>query len=114
MTAAFIKHLVKATDKGVRPEDKDKKTEFMNRQTRSSEKHKKKNASKTVKDTTNVVKEQEKMIGALKEKDRVVTTGGILGTITKVKGNIIELKLADNVKIDVLKSSVHSMVNEEK
>ena len=40
-------------------------------------------------------KEQANKLAAIKEKDRVITAGGILGTVTRVKGNIVELKVAD-------------------
>lgn len=58
-------------------------------------------------------KEHERKLNELKEKDRVVTAGGILGTITRVKGNIIELKIDDNVKIEVLKSSISNALEKD-
>ncbi len=53
-------------------------------------------------------KELQKMIASLKKGDKVVTVGGIFGTIAGIKENegIIILKIADNVKIEVAKSSI--------
>lgn len=59
-------------------------------------------------------KEHEKKLASLKEKDKVVTVGGLLGTIMKVKGNIVELKVTDNVKVEVLKTGISSILNDEK
>lgn len=53
-------------------------------------------------------KESQKMISELKSGDDVLTIGGIFGTITNVKNDRFVLKIADNTKIEVLKSSVQS------
>jgi preprotein translocase subunit YajC len=50
--------------------------------------------------------EREKMLGALKAGDKVVTNSGILGTIIAVRENIIQLRVAQSVSIEVLKSSI--------
>jgi preprotein translocase subunit YajC len=49
---------------------------------------------------------KEAMIAALKKGDRVVTTGGIYGTVAVVEDASILLKVAENVKIRVSKSAV--------
>lgn len=54
-------------------------------------------------------KEQEKLISAVKTGDRVVAAGGICGTVANLKEQIVVLKVADNVKIEVLRSSVTSV-----
>lgn len=53
-------------------------------------------------------RQQQMMLGALRKGDRVVTAGGIFGTIVgiKEKQNIIVLRVADSVKIEVAKSSI--------
>lgn len=51
-------------------------------------------------------KDQESLITNLKNGDRVITSGGIYGTITGIKDHSIILKIADNVKIEVGKSAV--------
>lgn len=46
-------------------------------------------------------REQRKMIDNLKDGDNVVTTGGIHGTIRKLKDNVVTLQIADNVRIKI-------------
>ncbi len=53
--------------------------------------------------------EQKKMIAGLKKNDEIVTMGGIHGVIANVKEATITLKVDDNVKIEVQKSSVASI-----
>jgi preprotein translocase subunit YajC len=55
-------------------------------------------------------KELQKMIGNLRKGDRVMTTGGIYGTIAGIKDNVIILKIAENVKIEVVKGSISNLV----
>ena len=50
--------------------------------------------------------DHKKLISALKKNDEVVTTGGIHGTIVNVKDNTLILKIDDNVKMEIQKSSV--------
>ncbi|MDR3143990.1 MAG: preprotein translocase subunit YajC [Puniceicoccales bacterium] len=49
---------------------------------------------------------QLQMIEALKSGDRVVTTSGIVGTISAVKGSKFILKVADNTKIEIFRSYI--------
>lgn len=53
-------------------------------------------------------KQQQQMLKSLEKNDRVVTAGGIYGVIAgiKEKENIVILKVADNVKIEVARSSI--------
>jgi len=46
------------------------------------------------------------MRNSLKKGDSVVTGGGIHGVITNLKGDLISVKIADNVKIDVDRNSL--------
>lgn len=59
-------------------------------------------------------KEQEILISSAKTGDRVITTGGIVGTIANVKDKTVLVKVADNVKIEVLKSALSSITKSEK
>ncbi len=54
-------------------------------------------------------KQQEKMIGELKPGDRVLTAGGIYGTIVGIKDDQLTLRIADQVKVEVSKSSVSGL-----
>ncbi|TFE67705.1 preprotein translocase subunit YajC [Methylacidiphilum caldifontis] len=51
-------------------------------------------------------KEQEKLIASLETGDRVITSGGILGVVTNVKEKTVVIRVAENVKIEVLKSAL--------
>lgn len=55
----------------------------------------------------------QEMVSSLKEYDRVVTTGGIYGTIVSVKEASVILKIADNVKIEVNKANITSIISEK-
>lgn len=55
-------------------------------------------------------KEQQKLISALKTGDKVVTASGIHGMIANVKERTVLLKVADNVKIEIDKAAVATVV----
>lgn len=57
-------------------------------------------------------KEKDETLKALKEGDNVVTTGGIYGSISKIKGDTVVLKIAENVKIKIERSAVNGLKNE--
>lgn len=44
--------------------------------------------------------------GALKVGDRVVTTSGIYGSITKVNDTTVQLQVANNVRIEIAKAAI--------
>jgi preprotein translocase subunit YajC len=48
----------------------------------------------------------QSFIDALKVNDRVVTTGGIYGQITRLSDQTVQLQIADKVRIDVAKASI--------
>lgn len=54
----------------------------------------------------------EAMLGALKKGDRVVTSGGIYGTVQGVENDVVHLKIADNVKVRIAKSAVTGVTTE--
>lgn len=51
-------------------------------------------------------KEVQKMLKELKRGDRVVTASGLYGVVTGVKDDVVVLKIADNVKVEMMKSAV--------
>ncbi|MBE0467778.1 MAG: preprotein translocase subunit YajC [Candidatus Desulforudis sp.] len=51
-------------------------------------------------------KKHAEMVRNLQVNDPVITAGGIYGTIVKMKEDSVTLKVADNVKIELLKSSI--------
>ena len=54
-------------------------------------------------------KQQDEMIANLKNGDKVVTAGGIYGTIVGIKDDRMTLRIADQVKVEVTKSSVSGL-----
>lgn len=60
-------------------------------------------------------KEQKAMISAIRKGDKVVTTSGIFGTIVGMddQENKVVLKIAENVKVEFLKSSIAGKVGTE-
>jgi preprotein translocase subunit YajC len=51
-------------------------------------------------------KEHQALVNSLKKGDKVVTTGGIHGTVVGIKDDVAVIKIADEVKIEVSKSCV--------
>jgi preprotein translocase subunit YajC len=45
-------------------------------------------------------------LSALKPNDRVITSGGIYGTITKLNEQSVQLQIANNVRIEVSRAAV--------
>ena len=52
------------------------------------------------------LKQHQAMIGAVKKNDVVVTGGGLIGKVTKVDENEVEVELAPNVRVKSLKSTL--------
>ena len=59
------------------------------------------------------VKEHKSMVQALKRGDKVVTSGGIVGTIERVVDNdTVEVLISDNVKVEIVRSTgIQSLLN---
>lgn len=55
-------------------------------------------------------KEQKLMIEALQKGDEVVTSGGVLGRVVKISGTYIVLEIAANTEINVLKTSIQTLL----
>ncbi len=51
-------------------------------------------------------KKLQEMLNQLKAGDRVITTGGMYGTIVVMADDVVQLKIASNVKIDIAKSGI--------
>ncbi len=58
-------------------------------------------------------KEQRLMIEALKKGDKIITIGGIYGEIVGIreKDGVLIVKIADNTKIELVRSSVAKVIN---
>ena len=59
------------------------------------------------------VKEHKVMVERLKRGDKVVTSGGITGTVERLIDNDkVEVEIAENVKVEIVKSTgIQSLVN---
>ncbi len=55
----------------------------------------------------------QEMLTSLKKGDRVVTSGGIYGTIQGVEPEVVYLKIADNVRVKVARSAVTGLLGPE-
>ena len=52
------------------------------------------------------VKEHKAMVEALKRGDKVITSGGIVGTVERVIDNEkVEVMIADNVKVEIVRAT---------
>ena len=57
-------------------------------------------------------KKTQEMLTSLKKGDRVLTTGGIYGTIQGVEAEVVYLKIAENVKVKVARSAISGVVTD--
>ena len=58
-------------------------------------------------------KERKALIEAVKSNDRVLLTSGIIGEIVSVKDKTLIVRIAENTKIEVLKSAVSQVLGEK-
>ena len=56
--------------------------------------------------------ERQAKIAALQKGDQVVIPGGIIGTVVGFKDNTLEVKIAENVKITILKSGIVGFISD--
>ena len=60
------------------------------------------------------VKDHKAMVNSLKRGDEVITSGGIIGTVEKVmEDDRIEVNVADNVKVQIIRSTITSLLQKE-
>ena len=58
------------------------------------------------------VKDHQKMVAAVRRGDEIVTQGGLIGKVVKVKdNNEIEVELAEGVKVRVVQSTLAQVVS---
>ena len=59
-------------------------------------------------------RQREQMLKTVKKGDRIVTTGGIYGTVVSTRGDdILVVKIADNVRVDMARPAVATVVASE-
>ena len=59
------------------------------------------------------VKEHKLMVEGLKRGDKIITTGGILGSVERIVDNEkVEVKISENVTVEIVRASgIQSLVN---
>jgi preprotein translocase subunit YajC len=57
--------------------------------------------------------EREEMLSSLKSNDKVITSGGIYGTIIAVRENTVQLRIAQGVSIEVQRSAIQGPQSSE-
>ena len=55
-------------------------------------------------------KRMQAMLESLKAGDKVITSAGIHGTVVALSDDVVQLRIADNVKVEFSKSAVVSVV----
>ena len=58
-------------------------------------------------------KARKKLISEIKTGDRIIFCGGMIGVVTNVKEQIFTVKLADNVKVDIVRGSVLRVLGQD-
>lgn len=57
-------------------------------------------------------KERQRMLDSMKKGDKVVTSGGIHGTIAGIDEKIVLVQIADNVKVKLDRSAIAAILTE--
>jgi preprotein translocase subunit YajC len=58
-------------------------------------------------------KQHKEMVKNLKKGDRVVTTGGVYGTVIRIKPDHVEVEVADKVRLRVQRGAISALRREE-
>jgi preprotein translocase subunit YajC len=56
--------------------------------------------------------QRKKMLEAIQRGDRVLTTGGLYGTVKDIKGEVMVIMIAENVKVEVAKGAIQAVTQE--
>jgi preprotein translocase subunit YajC len=56
-------------------------------------------------------KEHREMLAAVRRGDRVVTGGGIIGTVDKVADDELTIQIAENVRVKVMRGTLSSVLS---
>ncbi|MBR7025291.1 MAG: preprotein translocase subunit YajC [Selenomonadaceae bacterium] len=58
--------------------------------------------------------ERNKMLSALKVGNRVITLGGIYGTIVKLTDDVVTLNIAERVDVEVARTAINGVAEDTK
>jgi preprotein translocase subunit YajC len=56
------------------------------------------------------VKEHNNMVNALQKGDEIVTTGGLLGRITEMGDNFLQIQIAQNTEVKIQRQAVSAVM----
>jgi len=59
------------------------------------------------------MKEHQRMLDSVKKGDKILTTGGLYGTVLGLKGTDLEVRFAENVKLTLARSAVAKVLSSE-
>ena len=57
--------------------------------------------------------QRKKMLEAVQRGDRVLTTGGLYGTVKDIKGDVMIVAIAENVKVEVARSAIQGVTQDQ-
>ena len=55
-------------------------------------------------------KQREKLLSGVQRGDKIITSGGVHGTVEGIEDNTLLVKIADNVKVKMEKSAIATIV----
>lgn len=58
-------------------------------------------------------KKHQEMISNVKENEKVITIGGLYGTIVRIKDKSVILEVAENVRVEFLKTAISQVINKD-
>ncbi|KLU58702.1 preprotein translocase subunit YajC [Peptococcaceae bacterium CEB3] len=58
-------------------------------------------------------KQRQAMLNSLRVRDKVITSGGIYGKITKIKEKSVMVQIADKLEVEVTRAGIASVENRE-
>ena len=61
----------------------------------------------------NEQKRHQELLGSLKKNDQVQTVGGIIGTVVTVSDDYVTIKVDDNTRLKIRRSSIQGLVTED-
>ena len=57
------------------------------------------------------IKQHKAMVEGLKRNDRVVTQGGLIGRISRVTDNEVEIELGENIRVQAVRSTIAQVID---
>jgi preprotein translocase subunit YajC len=58
-------------------------------------------------------KEHQRLLTELRKGDKIVTNGGLYGVIVDAKEHVVVLKIAEDVKVEIVKSAIATVIEKK-